>query len=238
MRRRSRSSRATPDPTGLVLCLEMEDGVDDGTLFDSSPGRHHAVTSGLVPAMRTVPAMSPAAKVGPSSVMRVPEDPAFDRDAAYTVALWVRPDTLPAIGEVYGLLDREEQLAMLVGRSTTGALQNRCVHTGVTRFEWTEQLPEDAWSFLACTWDGSQFCAWRWSSTTDTERFCHLPTIPPSAAGSQGVALGHLSSSGDAHSRFDGALDSIQIYDRGMTEAQLCALVGQGAGCMPCLAGC
>ena len=229
---------STPDPTGLVLCLEMEDGVTDGTLLDSSPGRHDATSLSLTPAMRTVPAMSPAAAIGPSSEIRVAEDPAFDRDAAYTVALWLRPDTLPPIGSVYGLLDHEQQFAMLLGRSTAGSLQNRCVHTGVARFEWTERLPEETWSFLACTWDGTTLCAYRWSATEDPERFCHQPTVLPNTTGVEGIAIGHLSEAGAPHSRFDGALDSVQIYDRGMTEPQLCALLGRAEGCMPCNSGC
>ncbi len=229
---------SAPDPTGLVLCLEMEDGVADGTLLDSSPGRHDATVSNVSPAMRTVPANSPAAAIGPTTEIRVPEDAAFDRDSAYTVAMWLRPNTLPAQGTVYGLIDHEQQFAMLIGRSTGGSLQNRCVHTNVAKFEWTEQLPENAWSFIACTWDGTQLCAWRWSADTDTERFCHVPTIKPSTSGAQGLAIGHLSENGEAHSRFDGALDSVQIYDRGMTEDQLCTLIGRGPGCMPCTAGC
>jgi hypothetical protein len=229
---------ATPDPSGLVLCLELEDGVEDGVLLDSSPGQHHATTSNLTPAMRTVPAMSPAGGVGPSSTIRVSEDPTFDRAAAYTLALWIRPDTLPQIGDVYGLIDHEEQFAMLIGRSPGGMLENRCVHTGVARFEWTERLPEAAWSFLACTWDGTTLCAQRWSSATDTEKFCHVPALPPTTNGNQGIAIGHLSSGGNAHSRFDGALDSIQIYSRALSTDQLCALIGREAGCIPCNAGC
>jgi len=56
----------------------------------------------------------------------------------------------------------------------------------------------------------------------------------PAETGAQGLAVGHLSSAGAAHNRFDGALDSVQVYSRGMSETQLCALAGQPAGCMPC----
>lgn len=226
---------SAPDPTGLVLCLEMEDDVADGTLLDSSPRHHDAAAQHLSAAMRTIPAMSPAAEIGPTTVIRIPESADFDRDAAYTVAMWIRPNTLPDVGTVYGLLDHEQQFAMLIGRSTVdGSLQNRCVHTGVSRFEFTEQLPEDAWSFLACTWDGVDFCASRWSTNEDTERFCHKPVVPPSATGAQGLAIGHLSELGEPHSRFDGAIDSVQLYDRGMTADQLCTLIGKPAGCLPC----
>ena len=224
---------SAPDATGLVLCLELDDGVTDGTLTDSSPGHHDAATSGLVPVMRTLPGMSPAGKIGATAVTRVPETPALDRDSGYTFAVWIRPDSLPVFGVVYGVLDHEEQYAMLIGHTATDTIENRCVHTGVARYEWTEGLTANAWSLLACTWDGTQLCAYRWSSPTSHEHFCHAPTIFPTATGSNGLAIGHLSELGAAHSRLDGALDSVQIYDHGLTENQLCTLVGQGTGCMP-----
>lgn len=226
---------STPDPLGLVLCLEMEDDVGDGTLQDSSSGRRDAAAQNLTAAMRTVPGNSPAIEINSTTIIRVAEDPVFDRDAGYTTAMWIRPSSLPVQGTVYGLLDHEEQYAMLIGRdSVSGGLQNRCAHTGVERFEFTEQLAEDTWSFLACTWDGTDFCAWRWTSVGSHERFCHRPDLPPNATGSQGVAIGHLSDGGAPTFRFDGALDSVQIYDRGLTENQLCAMIGQPNGCMPC----
>lgn len=229
---------SAPDASGVVLCLELDDGVEDGTLDDSSAGRHHATTAGLGPATRTMPSDSPAAQVHPDAVTRVPEDPALDRDAAYTFAVWIRPDTLPTTGEVFGILDHEDQYAMLIGHPAAGDVENRCVHTGVERYEWTSGLTAGAWSFLACTWDGAQLCAYRWSSPTSHEHVCHVPTVLPNATGSHGLAVGHLSEGGVAHSRLDGALDSVQIFDRGMTEDQLCTLLGRGTGCMPCTSGC
>jgi hypothetical protein len=56
----------------------------------------------------------------------------------------------------------------------------------------------------------------------------------PAASGARGLAVGHLSSDGVSHSRLDGALDSVQVYKRGITENQHCALAGQGPDCMPC----
>jgi len=229
---------SAPETTGLVLCLEFDDDVQDGTLDDSAPGHHDAVTTGLSPATRTMPSPSPAALIGASSVTRVADDPVLDRDAAYTFAAWVRPDALPAEGSVYGIIDHEEQYAMLIGHSIGGTVENRCVHTGVAKYEYTENLTAGAWSFLACTWNGTELCAYRWTADGDHEHYCHVPAIKPNATGSHGLAIGHLSEEGDAHSRFGGALDSIQMYDHGMTEDQLCTLIGKGSGCMPCTFGC
>ncbi|MEO8707286.1 MAG: LamG domain-containing protein [Kofleriaceae bacterium] len=229
----------TPDASGLVLCLEFEDGVDDGVLLDSSPNHRDAMTSGLVAAMRTVPATSTAGHVAAASTIRVPANPALDVGAAYTYSAWVHPASLPAQGVVYGLFDHEQQYAMLIAHAPiTGELETRCVHTGVQRYEWTSILPVGEWTFLACTWDGVQLCANRWTSATSHERFCHVPTIPPNAAGAQGLAIGQLSDAGSAHSPLDGDLDSVQLYSRGMSADQLCALAGQPAGCLPCNAGC
>jgi hypothetical protein len=223
---------SAPDAAGLLVCLEFDDNVADGTLYDSSPARLHASATGLAPTMRDVPALSPAAKVAPTAVVRIPEAAALDRDAGYTFAVWVRPDVLPAEGDVYGIIDHEQQYAMLIGHSLGSPIENRCVHTGVARYEWTENLPAATWSFLACTWNGTELCAYRWSSPTDHEGFCHVPAIAPSASGTQGLAIGHLSDGGNAHSRLDGALDSLLIFDRGLSQDQLCAVIGRGAGCL------
>ncbi|HEY5935035.1 MAG TPA: LamG-like jellyroll fold domain-containing protein [Kofleriaceae bacterium] len=217
----------TPDATGLVLCLELEDGVDDGLLRDSSPGKHDAATIGLVPATRVT---SNAAMVGAEAETRIAEDAPFDLDAAYTATVWVQPQTLPASGEAQGVFDREGQYAMVIGRSTFGGHQNRCAHTDVG-FEYTSGLPTDRWTFLACTWDGVQLCAVRWSGPTDRQRYCS-GIGAPKATGSRGLAIGHLSDQGAPVMRFTGALDSLQIYRRALSEDQLCAMVGEPAGCL------
>jgi len=225
---------ATPDGTGLVACFEMEDGFDDGKLSDSSPAHRDADTVNMMTAERPVPpTMSTAALVTPTAVTRIAQDAALDRAAGYTLAMWVQPDSLPANGSAYGLLDHELQYAMVVGMKGSSE-ETRCVHTGIADFELTGDLPTGTWSFVACTWDGTQQCAYRWTATGDHEHNCHQPILPPAAVGAQGLAIGHLSNIGSAHSRFDGALDSVQIYDHSLGEDQLCALIGQPAGCIPC----
>lgn len=217
----------TPDSTGLVLCLELEDGVDDGLLRDSSPGRRDAATNGLVPATRVT---SNAAMVGEDAETRVAEDAAFDLAGAYTTTVWVQPHTLPASGEAQGVMDREGQYAMVLGRSAWTGHQNRCAHTDVGH-EYTTGMPTDRWTFLACTWDGTQLCAVRWSGPNDRERYCSAVGAPK-PTGSRGVAIGHLSDQGAPLMRYAGALDSLQIYGRALTSDQLCAMVGEPTGCL------
>lgn len=223
----------TPDARGLVLCLELEDGVDDGVLVDSSPGHHDATTAGLAPATRLTARSAGAAIVGPDATTRVGEAADLDRDAAYTFAMWIRPDVAPAVGEAQGLLDHEHQYAMLIGhRGAPDTLEVRCAHTDLDELADTEDLPVGAWSLVACTWDGAELCAVRWTSPRDRQRSCHA-ALAPQPTGAAGLAIGHLSEDGEAHSRFDGALDSVQVFDRALTAAELCAIAGQPAGCLP-----
>lgn len=228
----------TPDPTGLVVCLEFEDSPTDGTVDDSSPARRAVTSSGLSQVARDGSATSMAADVGPSSATYVAQDPALDLAQAYTIAAWVKPDTALAANAVRGIVDHEGQYAMIASATPSGMINNRCQHTGVAKYEYTTRLPVGIWSFMACTWDGTQLCAWRWASATDHEHWCHTPTLKPAVAGMRGLAVGHLSTEGAPHHQFDGALDSVQVYARGMSETQLCALAGQPAGCMPCDGGC
>ena len=224
----------TPDASGLVVCFEFEDSVVDGMLDDSSTARRNATTSGMALVPRDGTASSMAADVGPQAATYVAQTSALDLGGAYTLAAWVRPDSAMPTSTARGVLDHEGQYAMITSTTAAGMIHNRCQHAGVSRYEFTERLPVGQWSFLACTWNGSQLCAYRWASPTDHEHYCHTPAFSPNAAGTAGLAVGHLSYNGSAHSRFDGALDSVQVYARGMTEEQLCALVGQPAGCMPC----
>ncbi len=232
-----REACSAPDSTGLVLCLEFDDGVDDGTLLDSSPAHRDATTSGLSPATRTVPGNSPAAQIGATSTTRVPQDPALDL-STYTLAAWVHPDSLPQTSvDIFGVVDHENQYAMLIGFDTISpSIESRCVNTDVGRYEYTDVLPMGAWSFLACTYDGTRLCAYHWNATDGGNSFCHDES-PPNATGAQGLAIGHLSDTGVAQNHFDGAIDSVQVFDRAVTENKLCAAIGQAAGCMPCQAG-
>lgn len=227
----------TPDPTGLVVCLEFEDKMDDGGLDDSSPARRSVTSMGLSQVTSTS-TMGMGADVGAMASTYVAQDVALDLKSGYTLAAWIKPNTAPAANTARGVMDHEGQYAMIVSANGAGAIYNRCQHTGVAKYEYTTRLPVGAWQFMACTFDGTQLCAWRWASATDHEHFCHTVSLQPAAAGTQGLAIGHLSSGGVPQGRFDGALDSVQVYNRGMTEAQLCALIGQPATCMPCESGC
>lgn len=225
----------TPDASGLVVCFEFEDSPADGQLDDSSPARRNAATMGVAQVPRDGSATSMAGDIGPQAVTYVAQDASLDLASAYTLAAWVRPDSAMPPSTARGLLDHEGQYAMLTSAMGDGTIRNRCQHAGVTMYEYTERLPVGQWQFLACTWDGTRLCAYRWASATDNERYCHVAAGMPAASGTRGLAVGHLSYNGAAHSRFDGALDSVQVYNRGMTEAQLCALIGQAPGCMPCI---
>lgn len=220
----------TSETSGLVVCYELEDDVTDGTLSDSSPDRHDATTSGLTPTTRQT---SAAATVGGASMTYVSQSSELDRAAGYTFALWVRPTTLPDVGAIQGVLDHELQYAMAIGNNA-GTIESRCIHTGVGRYEWTEQLPASVWSMVACTWDGSQFCAYRWTSSSDHQKYCHHPTTLPASTGVQGLAIGHLSTDGTPHDQLQGDVDSIHVYDHALSADQLCTEVGEGSGCLPC----
>lgn len=225
---------ATPSTAGLVACYELEDGVTDGTLLDSAPAHAHASTQGLLAAQRTT--TSAAATASAAMTTYAPDAPALDRASGYTVTMWVRPTAVPPSSRVYGLYDHELQYAGVIGRSASGSdAQLRCINTGHT-FEYTDTIPLDTWSFVACTWDGTTLCAAYWADPTQHQRFCTSTTIEPD--GNQGLAIGHLSSGGVPESPYVGSFDSLQLYDHPLTADELCGIAGQPAGCLPCTAGC
>src|SRR5687767_11902981 len=70
----------TPDPTGLVVCLEFEDKVDDGTLDDSSPARRTVTSMGLAQLSSTMPmgGTTNVVDVGTAARTYVAQDAALD----------------------------------------------------------------------------------------------------------------------------------------------------------------
>jgi hypothetical protein len=88
---------STNNSANLILCLELEDGVTDGTLLDSTVNRHDAAVANVATAVRpTAPSgVSNALRVSPSSSIRIAEDSDFDLNAAYTVAMWIEKHNLP-----------------------------------------------------------------------------------------------------------------------------------------------
>ena len=227
---------SSPITSGLLACFELEDGVADGTLRDSSPARRDATATGLVATQRTAPATSAAAAVTSTVSTYVADDGALDRAGGYTVTMWIRPDGVPGTtGDVYGLYDHEQQYAAVLARLNANDLHLRCINTGA-QYEYTDGIPVGSWSFIACTWTGQTLCAQYWSTSSNHQRFCTQTTI--ATEGSRGLSIGHLSSSGAPESPLNGAFDSLQLYERALTDAELGAIIGQPATCLPCTAGC
>lgn len=213
----------------LVACFELEDGVADGTLVDSSASHIDAATMGLAPTQRTKPASSAAATMGAAARTYVPDAPRLDLASGYTVTMWIRPTDVPSSGKVLGLFDHEQQYAGDIGRTSTGGqAELRCINTN-RAYVYTNPIPVDEWIFIACTWDGSTLCASYWSSTIAHDRGCGTTGI--SSDGEQGLAIGHLSSSGAPESPLIGDFDSVHVYDRALTSTELCAMVGEPTGC-------
>lgn len=216
---------ATTNSFGLVGCYEFEDDLTKGSLHDSSPSMLDAQTAGLMPATR---ASGQAARVMTSSATRVPQNDALERAKGFTVLMWVNPATLPGNGKVMGLVDHEQQYAMAIGRDNDDVTL-RCILTGGAYYEWADDVPANKWSLAACTWDGIHLCAYRWTAAGDHATNCFEPDDGIASTGAQGLAIGSLSSSGGPTFRFDGALDSLHLYNRALSEGELCSEVGQSS---------
>ena len=220
---------AATDTTGLVACYEFEDDFTTaGKIHDSSANHLDATVHGLTTASRNT---SHAAAVMPSDATYVPQTPLLDRAAGFTLALWVNPSSLPSEGNVLGLLDHELQYAMAIGKSS-GSVTARCILTGLSFYEWVDGISSNTWSMLACTWDGTNLCAYRWTSATDHTQNCFEPGESPAAVGINGLAIGSLSDTGAPSFPLKGALDSIHVYDHAVPVAGLCTAIGQPAGCL------
>jgi hypothetical protein len=224
----ARAPCSAPNAMGLVACYEFDDSFSDGTLLDSAIGHHDATTSGMTPTTRGT---SNAASVGSQAKTFAPQSTDFDLAGGYTVSMWIRPRSLPFGGDAYGLIDHENQYAIaLVDDPDDGFVMVRCIHTNVDN-EWVAMTSSSGWTFIACTFDGNNLCARRFTSSGDHDAFCHGGAGAPNATGIHGLAMGHLSNGGNPSDRFDGDIDSVQVYSRALAKADLCAVAAQPATC-------
>ena len=220
---------ATSDTNGLVACYELEDDfATTGVVRDSSANHLDAATQGFAPTTRN---NSHAARVMPTASTFAPQVPAFDRAAGFTLALWINPGALPGDGVAQGILDHEGQYAMAIAKSPGEGVTLRCIMNGLEYYEWVDGVKTNAWSLMGCTWDGTTMCAYRWTSPTSHLSNCFEMSNVPVASGSHGLAIGSFSTVGAAHDRFTGDLDSIHVYSRGLSEADMCDAAGQPATC-------
>jgi hypothetical protein len=221
----------TSDPA-LKVCLEFEDSSLAATALDGTAGAHHATLTSVTAGTRDVPGNSRAATVGAASSIMLADSTDFDVQTV-TLAAWVRRTATPSSGSRFGIIDIGRRNAGMAIDSGGNVLcfvktsQNLWVRSG-------GGTATNEWAFAACTYENDELCAYSFRNGSATPSVqCGITTdgLPLDTGDGQGTigALFDLTS-GALMQHFIGSIDAVRVYNRALTESQLCDSAGL-SGC-------
>lgn len=216
----------TTTDSSLALCLELEDQ-STAVALDGSGKGHDAAISGAIATTRDVPATSRALTLSSSSSVMVGDSPDFDLQTL-TIAAWVRRTATPANNQRFGVIDvGRKQAALAI--DDDGNVQ--CMVR--TEFDiWVGTggaTAVDEWALVACTYDAPDLCMYvfRNGSATPSVECGETDGEPIDVSVNAGGAIGALFDNlNQPVSRLAGAIDSIRVYGRALTQKQLCTAGG------------
>ncbi|HUJ60477.1 MAG TPA: LamG domain-containing protein [Kofleriaceae bacterium] len=199
------------DP-GLVLCLDFE---DPAQVIDSAAVPHQIEASGVQSVTR---AGQLAAMLTPSSSIVISDQPALDIEMPLTMELWLMPG-VPGDHGMYALDKPNEYDVWL---DDTGAYCELYNASGHELYAGTfSPLAADAWTHLACVYDGSTLVLYRDGN------------VEACADGQRAIATSDHGTL-QVSQQYAGGLDDLHLYAEALTADQVCALAGGKA----CKAGC
>jgi hypothetical protein len=209
--------------SALVLCLEFDepDLATARVALDGSPAHNNASISDVAVTTRTVPITSQALELSTGSTVSVA--PTTDLEPAqFTVSAWLDPATSGPAGVVGGSdyeLDVETGTDLVVCTLLTATSPPAISAQSIA----AEPLGAGQWGFVACTYDGVQLCAYAGGSAATVEIPQCNPGGPVTASGSGGLDIGQ-SALGQA--AYAGGIDSVRVFTRALSAAELCAEAG------------
>jgi hypothetical protein len=206
----------------LRLCLLFEDPVTDGIASDGSGHDLHATLEGVVAATRGGEA---AARMDVASSARVVESADLDL-AVFSIAAWVHPLVRPAPGTRMGVIDNNMQYGMYV-TDLGGLLCRLASPGGATIVVEAPGVPVDAWSYVACTFDGALFVALAIDEDGDRSMGVAPYTGAVHIGGPHGTQIGANRLTDDSITeQLDGMIDNVWIWAAARSPDELCGDAG------------
>ncbi|MBN1672357.1 MAG: chitobiase/beta-hexosaminidase C-terminal domain-containing protein, partial [Kiritimatiellae bacterium] len=153
---------------------------------------------------------------GSNDVVTIPDSPSLDLAHGLSIALWVRASVLPKSGHQYGILTKginyaDPSVNFLLRMAGGGNVS--CWPGDVTS---VSSLADDAWRFVAMTWDGYDVRLY-----VDGEQEGSGICGTPLTANDKPLLLGWAYGWTD---RYKGQLDEVAVFSRGLTPAEVWAM--------------
>jgi hypothetical protein len=211
------------------LCLELDDVNVSSMAVDGSGLEHHATVGNVSVATRNIPTSSQAIGIMSDTAIVIADSADFDLQE-FTITAWVQRTALPQFGQEYGVVDFGRQQASLAiddeGRVSC------FVRVDGQAWYWPNgSTTNGEWALAACSYETPLLCATVFRNgdpATGTRTCGSTGTGTVSTSINTGGTIGALfaSASGELRSRFAGNVDSIRVYDRELSEQEICAKSG------------
>lgn len=190
-----------PNDTTLVACYAFEGTTDDGTA--------NHLDAAMTNVTFVAGKVGMAADASVQTQMTVAQNALID-PANLTVEAWINAP-LPGVGARAGIIDNEGAWGLFLHEQ--GELQ--CI----TATNVPANVPASTWTHVACTDDGTNRKIYVNGTLVSTEA-----VAGPLAAGTQGMALGANSPSGN---QLAGDLDQLRVFSVARSDAQIAADMAQ-----------
>lgn len=203
---------APTDPT-LRLALDFD---DPGLARDSSEYHHDATIAATTPTLRDVPVQSPAVEIDEASSISIPNTPDFDVEA-FTVVGWVNADDATGDVAIVDVARRQIALKLAQGRV-------RCTVrvAGTERSQEGASVSPDEWTLVACSFAAGELCATVRRPQATMSSCTTIGNRPIDTGDPSTTSIGR--SADLPGSAFRGSIDSIRIYARALSSAELAIL--------------
>jgi hypothetical protein len=211
----------------LVLCLEFNEAglATATTAVDSSPAHNDAAISDITVTTRDVPTTSQAIDVTSSSSVTVAASSDFG-STKYTTSAWFNISGSAPPGPQAGIVGTSTYGLDIQGNNGRAMCTIETNH-GNFQVTGTLQLPSGTWGFAACTYDGMQLCVYNGATATDLEQ---ASCMQPGGALTASSSILDVGSEPQGLEPFTGGVDSVCVFTRALTAAEVCAESGV-SGC-------
>lgn len=183
---------------GLVACFPFE-----GSATDQSPANTVPLMAANIGYAAGHEGQGAVFKTSPKTDMRLPH--AAFNTTAMTIEVWLKPASLPAAGERYIIVDMDGRFG--VSLQPDGTFGCRSLAT-------TKKAAVGKWIHLACVNDGTTMTSYV-DGKTDTT-FANV-------LGTTSVFIGVGEDSTSTNDTFDGMMDSLRIWTRGLSASEVAA---------------
>ncbi|EDM80925.1 hypothetical protein PPSIR1_28483 [Plesiocystis pacifica SIR-1] len=206
---------ACPEDPSLRACYTFDDNL---AKYDGSGNENHLAASSFA----MIAGLSgDALHCNESKAVHALDSPSLDITGPLSISAWVRTEAYPNTGRAVWL-DNSGQYGLLLD-SSAGYVCRVLTSQGAYQVDAPfETVPLDAWTHLACVYDGSSVSLYAGGDLLDSLAAGGTPQV----GNAEPVTVGSNSPAFDEPCT--GAIDSLSVYARALTPGEIDAMADAG----------